>query len=254
MSANTRSNKSKKPNSSTDNMQEDKDLDWREILETVRRVETTVNDMAKQQSCMDNKLEALWKKMDSHEASIKDLERAADCFDQDIRSVREQNNELSKQIQEQTSQLQDFSSRIISLQDQIDDCQRYSRGFNLRFIGVTEEPDPTKENCIQKIQDLIKTRLNIQVDLENAHRIGQRTDRPRHIIAKFLRRPERFTVLRNRYSLQADNIKVFEDLIPKDLQARKSLYGVAQEARRNGKRTRFTKDYLIIDGMRYVPP
>ena len=82
-------------------MYEDKELDLGEIYKTIRRVEATVNDIAKQQSATDKKLEALWEKTISHDESIKDLEKAAESFRRDIGSVLEQNSDFCKKISEQ---------------------------------------------------------------------------------------------------------------------------------------------------------
>ena len=231
-----------------------KDNDIGEVIETLKRVESTVNSMAKQQASMDLKLEALTRRLDEQAIVIKDLEQAAEHVNRDLGNILSENRQLAMKIENQESQMKDCSGRIVSLQDEINNLQRYSRGYNLRFVGLPEEADPTKEDCIKKIQSLIESRLNMEVDLENAHRIGLKTDRPRHIIVKFIRRPERFAVLRQRFLFQEDGIMVFEDLIPSDRLARKNLKGVAQEARNQGKRTKFVKDYLLIDGRRYTPP
>ena len=104
----------------------------------------------------------------------------------------------------------------------MDNQLRYSRSYNLRFVGIPEEPNPRQEDCITKLEEMISEHLNLRVDIENAHRVSQGgQDRPRHIIAKFLRRPERHQVFQLRNAFKESSTLVFEDLIPKDLETRK---------------------------------
>ena len=56
------------------------------------------------------------------------------------------------------------------------------------------------------------------------------------MIAKFLRRSERWSVFRQRDVLKQHGVLVVEDLIAMDLQARWNLKSVAQEAYQNGKK------------------
>ena len=52
----------------------------------------------------------------------------------------------------------------------------------------------------------------MNVDIENAHRVGRlQPGKPRHVIVKFLHRPKRFFVLRQRHTFKVENVKVFED-------------------------------------------
>ena len=255
---NTRTNqKATKKSTTQPDLEMSEELpDSTEIMKILKRMELTINSMAKQQTEMDRKLEALASKIDAHDNLIKDLQQSANYLSGDISSIADQSQEMSKTIDEQQALLKDYSSRIITLQEEINDCQRYSRGFNLRFVGLPEESHPEKEDCIRKVQDLIESRLKIQVQIENAHRVGRvraEISAPRHIIVKFLRRPERHAVILQRYCFKDDHVKIFEDLIPKDQQARKNLYGAAQEARSQGKLTKFVKDFLIIDGRKYTP-
>ena len=88
---------------------------------------------------------------------------------------------------------------------------------------------------------------------ENAHRTGRRdTGKPRPVIAKFLRRPESFEVLRKRYSFKEAEVRIYEDLIPKDLDSRRKLADVVKDARLKGKRTMFVRG--DFEGKKYISP
>ena len=251
-------NRQRTTTSTTDHDHETEELNeastTADILRIVRKLETTLLEVKNGQSKLESKLESLSTSMDTHHNDIKELKKSTDFLSQEIADISSANSVLLQKINEQERTMEVHSSKLADLQNRLDDTERYSRGYNLRFLGLPEETDPSKEYCKGKIEELIQSRLELNVDIENAHRTGrQRPDNPRPIIAKFLRRPERFCVLRQRHAFKEDEVSVFEDLIAKDYKARKNLATVVTDARRQGKKTKFIKDSLIIDGRRYVP-
>ena len=82
-------------------------------------------------------------------------------------------------------------------------------GYNLRFYNIDLRVNRL-EDCIAKLRDtLIENDLQLQLSIENAHRIGPFKDdgTPRPILAKFLYRPERFRVIREKRDLR-DGVRV----------------------------------------------
>ncbi|XP_071949189.1 uncharacterized protein [Antedon mediterranea] len=141
-------------------------------------------------------------------------------------------------------------SKCLLVQNQLNKLERYSRSFNLRFGGLPEE---INENTVQKITDLIENELCIpNVKIENAHRSGKPrgpNDKPRHIIAKFIYRPQRHQVLsKSKSSLKSSNIYVFNDLCEADLIKKRSLKDTMAIAYREGKRPSFRNGNLYING------
>ena len=106
--------------------------------------------------------------------------------------------------------------------------------YNLRFHNVDESPS---EDCRQKICDILSNQLNMESVMENAHRIGRRSDKPRTIICKFLYHPKRFKVLEKKRDLQ-DSVWVTEDLIWEDREKKKKLKNVMKAAFRKPEKGR----------------
>ena len=129
----------------------------------------------------------------------------------------------------------------------IKNVERYSRDFNLRFLNIPEED----ENCVTKLQSLLYNTLGYEANIENAHRTGRkRLGKPRHIVAKFLYRPERRKILSNRRNL-SDNVWVVEGLINEDLEVKKVYQDIMKKAFQEGKKPRFYHGKLYIDGVPY---
>ena len=140
-------------------------------------------------------------------------------------------------MQNQAQQIGAMHERFLSI-------ERYSREYNLRFHNI---PESLGEDCRQKIGDILTEQLKMK-PIENAHRVGPSiADKPRAIICKFIYRPERFEVLQKKRDLQ-NNVWITEDLIWKDREKKKKLRDVMKEAYGSGKKPRFHRGQLYIDG------
>ena len=105
---------------------------------------------------------------------------------------------------------------------------------------------------MQKIHDILANQLNLEPKLENAHQAGPRSDvKPRAIICKFVYRPERYKVIRKKHNLK-DGVWIMEDLIWEDCEKKKKkLKDVMKEVFESGKKPRFHRGKLYIDGALY---
>ena len=90
-----------------------------------------------------------------------------------------------------------------------------------------------------------------EIEFQHLHRLGKKGDRPRMIIARFLRYADRERVMKNAFKLKETDFKIFEDL-PKELfSLRKKYLPAFYEAKKAGKKAVFSKsepDKLFIDG------
>lgn len=220
-----------------------------EILQMLIKMNNTLENLVKGQSTLEEKFSQIEEKLCSQDSVIKDLENSANFMSNELEDLKTKAGKLEADSSTQNDVLK-------SLQEEIDNLQRYTRGFNLRFIGVKESDGDHKEDCVKVVSDLIRSELKMDVEIENAHRTGSKMpNKPRHIIARFQKRPERFAVLRNRKVFQSNKkILVVEDLIPKDLHSRRALSSHAQKAHKEGKRVRFSKGTLFINNVKFVSP
>ena len=145
-----------------------------------------------------------------------------------------------------------FQECNVELQRRVERLERYSRDFNIRVIGVAEQDG---EDCLLIIRNYL-TLLGFEEDLgeiENAHRTGRkREEKPRNIIVKLHSRPFKRVLLRvvkNQENKQALNgVRFVEDFTPYDFQIRKKALPIMKEAFDQGKKVRFTRGKLFIDG------
>lgn len=190
----------------------------RDIASLQSQIKENESSISKLKESLDTKLEVLTGQL--HEANTR---------------IDQIENVITKNAKE----IDDTYERLLSL-------ERYSRDYNLRFYNI---PESTGEDCIAKLRDIIENDLQLQSNIENAHRIGPFKDdgTPRPILAKFLYRPERFRVIKKKRDLR-NGVRVSDDLIWEDRQKKKQLRSVMKEAFEAGKRPRFHHGKLYIDG------
>ncbi|XP_078375810.1 uncharacterized protein LOC144659258 [Oculina patagonica] len=145
--------------------------------------------------------------------------------------------------------------------------ETYSRRENLKFAGIPEQlmevegSEPaTAEDTRKVLQDFLQEQLGItspeRIEFQRIHRLGKKKERPRMIIARFLRYGDRERIIREAFKLKDTDYKIYEDIPQELLDERKKLLPVLRKAKKEGKRAFFSKaqpDKLIINGQIYSP-
>lgn len=222
-----------------------------DVLQMLKKIDCNLDKVMKGQSNLEKRFSSLEDKINAHEVLLNELKESISFNDAELEDLKLTTNNLKVSFNEKIDASNNLISVIKDLQAQVDNQERYSRNFNLRFIGIPE--NQPAENCIERVKSLIEKHAGITADIENAHRTVRKIDgKPRHVIAKFLRRPDRFAVLKVRNYFRSDGIIVAEDLIQKDLIKRRQLSKIMSEARNNSQKVRFSRGDLYIDGKRYV--
>ena len=135
--------------------------------------------------------------------------------------------------------------------------EAYSRRENLKFAGIPEAEGESQEDTRAPaiLVEFLSNQLGFhhpeEIEFQRIHRIGKKGDRPRMIIARFLRYADRERVMKNAFKLKETDFKIFEDL-PKELfSLRKKYLPAFYKAKKAGKKAVFSKsepDKLFIDG------
>ncbi|XP_071943437.1 uncharacterized protein [Antedon mediterranea] len=186
-------------------------------------------------------------RIDSMEAKQLDMEKSITFTSDSI-------NDLEKKVTTYDSEMKDISTTLETEKKKILNLERYSRSFNLRFGGITEEPN---EDATKKIKELLNKTLNLNdIVIETAHRTGKPSTisgKPRHIIVKFIYRPQRFEVLRRAKSIMKNSeMFVLEDMPVADIIKKRGLREVMKKAYEEGKKTVFRNGNLYINGKMYT--
>ena len=152
-----------------------------------------------------------------------------------------------------------MSDQMTTLWEKQEESERYSRRWNLRLLNLPESSnEDVRKEVLEIIAEIIpeeKSKLGFMVD--TVHRVG----RPREnkssppIIIQFTMRNYRFKIWRA--SLNADvikkkNLRIAEDLTQQERQCRNKLWPLVQQARADGKKTKWQGPVVIINGVRHT--
>ena len=133
----------------------------------------------------------------------------------------------------------------------------YQRRENLRFFGIKEKADK-EEDAREVLVGFLKTELGMenanQIEFQRVHRVGKRVSsngKPRQLIARFLKYPQREQVMSNARKLKGKNFGISPDL-PSEINFGKKKMKQFKQAKKDGKTTFFSRaepDKLFIDGV-----
>ena len=97
--------------------------------------------------------------------------------------------------------------------------ETYSRRENLKLAGIPEVSSD-QEDTKTVLTNFISRQLGIEnpeeIEFQRVHQIGKKGDRPRMVIALFLRFADRERIMRNAYKLKNKDFTMYDD-IPKEL-------------------------------------
>ena len=150
----------------------------------------------------------------------------------------EQMNEKNLQINSLNEEVTALKEKVSKLEEKIDEAEAYERRDALVFSGEDIPPVEPGENCTSIVCNLMKRRLNLNVnpsDISTSHRLGrkpttQRSDK-RKIITKLCRRDLKGDILGACRSAKP-NFYVNESLTP----LRSTIMYVLRQAKKKNNR------------------
>ena len=191
---------------------------------TLGTLQESVNAIQSAQGQLMSDLNLLKDRVPSNADTLLGISTKQESFARNFDKVDGEIHDINCKIEEMEQGMANNTFMINSLYERLLALERYSRGFNLRFYKV---PEQTGEDCIVTLGKIISKDLKQKPVIENAHRVGPSRDdgSPRPIIAKFLYRPDRRDILRNK-KLFKNGTYVSEDLIPEDRKRKNDLKAV----------------------------
>ena len=227
-------------------------------LEKLDAIQTTVNDVQ-------TSLQKL-------EGRIQKLEYSQTTASHDIENLKESLNKAEKQQQNSTASLKfyqektdlaltdlqkkndDLEAKLKEVQDKNLYLEAYSRRENIIFENIVQETD--KEDTELVVRTFLETELGYKdastVEIQRVHRVGKKKEeKPRQIIARFLRYKNCEEILALGSRLRGSRFKMYQDLPYEIVARRRKQMDTFKEARKNNIPASFSRaqpDKLLIKG------
>ena len=227
-----------------------------DLKEEIEGIRNTLKDVEKS-------MESAWEAIhELQETSGTNIDFKKNC-QSSLEQTRKELDMMSTIKTKLEAEVNALNTRLTEEQEKIIALENYSRRENLRFMNV---PERENENCTEIVYDIIENELNI--DAKNCHfhavhRVGKPRSSeeassrtyPRPIIARFLCREDRDTVLKAKRRLR-DSTKYKNSYITQDYaraiqMERKVLIKAMFVAREKGMKAKVVDRNLVINNNVY---
>ena len=222
-----------------------------------------IDTKLKQLEEINSTISSLEKKFDKLDIRVRHLEENAKEAGSKVQILDDGLAELNKQVEEvKTANAQakedceeKCKARFKVLEDKLLYAEVYSRRENLRFYGISEEKEVG--NTCGVLKDFLENQLQVNasiIEFQRVHRVGKinEDERPRPIIARFLRYGDRDCIFSKAKDLKGTGFGVSADFPKEIVKRRKLLKEKMKDARKAGRRAFFSHtepDKLYIDGV-----
>ena len=227
-------------------------------LQSIDEIKQTVNSINKKVSDLESKMKTMDTRISETEKSCQFSASESESNKKDIKTAKDDIKHLKKSCDSFNKTSKELSEKGVEIDKKLCDLESRSMRENLMFYGIQEGGE--KEDCGMKVKELLRDILHMEnvenILFDRAHRVGQRSTKPRPIVVKFHYYGEREKVRQTSYNctdeLKAANLGIGIQ-IPKDIrEARKPLYPIMKKAKDEGKSVRFNGKTLLINGKEYT--
>ncbi|KAL9954208.1 hypothetical protein ACROYT_G041712 [Oculina patagonica] len=209
----------------------EQDEELSNMAETIMpKLELVIEKLGK----VESKLEDLENNVKSVDAKVNKLQAKVECFESFQKKTVKKVEDIESGMNFTNTERESFETKLKGMQKQLDQLKDeklymevYQRRENLRFFEI-EEAGTAEEDTREVLVDFLKAELGMEnadeIEFQRVHRIGKRPDsideKPRQIIARFLRYPDREKIMSNARKLKGKGFGISADL-PKEIMERR---------------------------------
>ena len=222
----------------------------KQIQSTLADLQSSNHLLLKRLDTVELKMGAIEQKVNESSQELNNLKSSVDFQQETVEKLSNTFQDLAKKNEDMASEMNCLKEHSDSVSEQLNKLERFSRRNNLRLVGMEEVVD---ENALTLVKSFIFDHFGMEsVEIERAHRVGKKPQdhgRSRQIIFKLLRYTDKVNIVRNaRKTLRDTSFRIVDDLTRADLEKKRKLRPLMEQAYRDGRRVRFTDGRLYIDG------
>ena len=105
-------------------------------------------------------------------------------------------------------------------------------------LRLVNYPESQEENCESVVKDILINKMNLDIDIESAFRIGKfgYKGKPRHIVFKVLKVADKHKIFQKKHkALKDEEFYIIDDLTKADLQVKKEAQPEIEQLKKEGK-------------------
>ena len=208
-----------------------------DLIETIREIvkEELENQQEKIKEIVKLGLTTTNERLDKISKEVADLTESIEFTQEEVKD----NKEDISQVQTNQQHIEDDMLNPDYVMEKLIELEDRSRCNNLRINGISEVSHETWEMCEDSVKDLIKTKLEIndEIEIDHCHRMGKCKDKKktRSTVCRFLRFKDKQKILSNAKKLKNTGIFIYEDYCKETMDLQKSLWEEVLEHRQQNK-------------------
>ena len=171
-----------------------------------------------------------------------ELNKAVEYESKRISDLERRNSDLENRMKKMEKEMFELKRHAEDQQEEIKKSERISRRNNFRIVGMEEKDgEDNQENCINIVQGILKEKFNMEdAQVDQAHRVGRRGERPRHILVKINTHGQKINIMKEaRRVLGEVNYYIIDDLSKPDLEEKRKYADDVAKLFREGTKLRF---------------
>ncbi|XP_065677498.1 uncharacterized protein LOC136092854 [Hydra vulgaris] len=204
------------------------------IYDRLDKVDSKVNDYAKQIKILEKDVEEIKRSLNFHEHLFEEKIKTAIAYQEKTTTscIDKRNN----------------NTDYVKIKSKLREMKDRSRRNNLRVDGLKENEGETWIDSKLKVSKVFEKHLGLtNIKIERAHRTGQRDlSKQRTIVLKLLDYKDKVEILKKTSQLKGKNIYINKDFCAETVTIRKSLREQMKVERAAGKYAYISYDKLII--------
>lgn len=182
--------------------------------------------------------------------TVTEIKTSLEFTQQDVDDAKK----MADDLKEAEYEIMAVKENLESQGSKMEYLENQSRRNNIRVNGIPESENENWDQAEEKVKAAIKTKLNIDVEIERVHRVNRRKKwpsqsqdaRPRTIVCKLRSWKQREAVLRKARIDKPKGLYICEDLALATLEKRTAQLDKLKEAKRAGKTAYFILDRLVV--------
>ena len=214
----------------------------------------SVQEMLKVQESMlralfDSVVKSLTARVDGVVESVNSLKASLEFSQKDIEELKP----FVSKLEEAKDEIDQLNSDLAQQELKAEYLENQSRRNNIRIKGIAEGERETWDEVESKVKHAIKAKLDLDVDIERAHRVERRKKRgsananePRTIVCRLRDWKQREQVLRKARKEKPVGLHISEDIAFATLKKREAHLEKFKAAKQAGKIAYFVLDRLVI--------
>ena len=218
------------------------------VRSSLTNLGTTIDKVLTGQAALEEKFSNLEIQVNTNASNIQHVIESIDFESANVKDHTSQIQELNSKLELRDDEVARANLAIAGMESEINALERYTRGFNIRILGMEEQEG---ETCITLVNELLNEYFDLsEPAIENAHRVGiARAGKPRQVIARFHSRAiRRDLITMSREKLHGTQYRMVDDLTAKDLGEKRRLRPLMEKLFKEKQRPRFTNGHLLANG------